>query len=275
MKIENKEFLKSERGDPKVIDKRSTDKTSGRFSRSTLPDTIIIHYTGSTTAESAIRTLTDPRVKASAHVVVDLDGTVTQLIPFSHIGWHAGVSSYGDRNGINKYSLGIEIVNPGYLTKTADGAFYTAYNQKVDASKAELKKHRNESSERYWHTYTTEQIVTVEEICRAMKEVFPISYLLGHEEISPKRKVDPGPCFPLEKLRSKILDLRSQDEDDLIQKGVVLVDNLNIRSDGNMAAGKVALPLKKDTLVEIIESKDGWHRVKVGIEGWVYSKFIG
>ncbi len=274
MKVENKALLKSEQGDPKVIDQCSTEKTSGTFDRSTLPDTIIIHYTGSTTAESAIRTLTDPRVKASAHLVVDLDGTVTQLVPFSHVAWHAGVSSYGDRNGINKYSIGIEIVNPGYLNQTEDGKFYTAYGQEVSASKAEKRKHKNESTERYWHIYTNEQIVCVEEICQAIKEVFPIHYLLGHDEISPHRKVDPGPCFPIDKFRSKILDLRSQDKDDLIETGVVMVDNLNIRSDANMSATKVALPLKKDTIVRILESKEGWYRVKTEMEGWVYGKYI-
>ena len=73
------------------------DKTSGSFGQG-LPDTIIIHYTAGPSVSSAVNTFKDPSVKASAHVVIDHDGTITQLIPFNKIGWHAGESSWHDRN---------------------------------------------------------------------------------------------------------------------------------------------------------------------------------
>ena len=76
--------------------------------------------------------------------------------------------------------------------------------------------HRNQTVARYWHAYTDKQIAVVEEICRVLVEAYPIKDILGHEEISPNRKIDPGPAFPLDKLRRLILDPdRSQDEGEL------------------------------------------------------------
>ena len=72
-------------------------------------DTIIIHYTASKNAASAIQTLTDVEREVSAHLVIDRDGSITQLLPFNVIGWHAGISRWGKRESFNQYSIGIEI----------------------------------------------------------------------------------------------------------------------------------------------------------------------
>ena len=89
------------------------------------PDTVVVHYTAGPSAESAIRTLCDPGRKASAHVVIDFDGSITQLVPFNLIAWHAGKSRHEDRVGLNKYSIGIEIVNAGKLVKS--GSSYVSW----------------------------------------------------------------------------------------------------------------------------------------------------
>src|SRR5687767_7791791 len=83
-------------------------------------DTIIIHYTAGGSPESSIATLIDPNIRASAHVVVGRDNSVTQLVPFNLIAWHAGESQYGNRVGFNQYSIGIEIDNAGKLEKRGD-----------------------------------------------------------------------------------------------------------------------------------------------------------
>ena len=93
----------------RVRNKQLVNKSSGEFEKGKL-DTIVIHYTAGP-FQSSLNTLKNPKVKASAHVIVDRDGSVTQLIPFNEIAWHAGESSYGTRTGLNKYSIGIEIVN--------------------------------------------------------------------------------------------------------------------------------------------------------------------
>lgn len=275
MKVEDKsKLVKSSDADPNIVLDLDTDKTSGRYTSDNLPDTIVIHYTGGTTLGGAQSTLQDPNVKASAHLLVDYDGSIVQLVPFSHIAWHAGKSNYNGRSGFNKYSIGIEIVNPGYLVKTGNNEFRTAYGHTVEPENAALLRHKNENEARYWHEYKEAQLVVTEKICFALKAAFPIQYILGHDEISPKRKTDPGPCFPIESLRGKILDLRSMDDDDFPDTGVVAVDNLNIRANASASADKVAKPLKKDAIVHVLEEKDGWYKVKTEITGWVSAQYI-
>ena len=276
MKIDSKGLLtKSTDTDPAISIRVKTDKTSGQFPNEDLPDTVVIHYTGGTTLAGAESTLIDPNVKASAHLLVDYNGDIVQLVPFKYIAWHAGTSKFNGRNGLNKFSIGIEIVNPGYLIEQADGRLKTEYSHVIDPANAEKRMHKNQSAERFWHNYTPEQIESVEKICFALKSNYKIKYIVGHDEIAPRRKQDPGPCFPIERLRTSIFDLRSLDEDEYPDTGVVTVDNLNIRADAEATASKIAQPLKKDALVEIIEKKDGWYKVKTEITGWVSAKYIG
>ena len=132
---------------------------SGEFKAGNL-DTLIMHYTGGPTAESAINTMVNPTVKASAHIVVGRDGKITQLIPFNIIAWHAGNSSWKGRTGYNNYSIGIEIVNLGPLTKSGD-VYRSAYGKTIDNKDVIQAVHRNESAPRYWQTYTLEQLDAV------------------------------------------------------------------------------------------------------------------
>ena len=159
------------------------------------PDTIIIHYTAGSSGKSSIRTLCDPNSKASAHVVVDKDGTITQLVPFNTIAWHAGRSSYNGRTGFNKYSIGIEIDNAGPLTKTGTG--YTSwFGRRYPESDVIEAVHRNGTKPGFWHRYEEEQISAVQTLCEALVDTYQITSILGHEEIAPARKQDPGPAFP-------------------------------------------------------------------------------
>ena len=129
----------------------ASPKTSGPFGPK-LPDTIIIHYTGGSSVESSVRTLCDPNVKTSAHVVVGRVGDITQLVPFDTIAWHAGRSAYGEREGFNKFSIGIEIDNAGRLTKSGDGweSWFGRDYLKKDVYEG---VHRNETEPSFWHRY--------------------------------------------------------------------------------------------------------------------------
>lgn len=253
----------------------NTPNHSGKFEDGAL-DTIIIHYTAGPTANSAIRTLTNPRVKASAHLVIGRDGSITQLAPFNIIAWHAGPSSYRGRKGFNKYSIGIEIVNAGPLTKSGDSYrawFGTAYpaNEVIEAV------HRNQTKPRFWHIYTPEQIEVTTNICRILIDEYNIKHILGHEEISPHQKIDPGPAFPLDKMRDQLLQGRrdANDGDILPERGRVMVSKLNIRSNPSLNGDKVAQPLEKGTVVRLLDKSGGWFKVATEIEGWVAAKYIG
>lgn len=243
-----------------------------------LPDTIIVHYTAGSSAESSVETLCDPGTKASAHLVIGRDGRIAQLVPFDTIAWHAGKSTYRGRVGFNKYSIGIEIDNAGRLTKSGGG--YHAWFGKI-YPEAEVVEavHRNESTPTYWHLYTEEQIAAVYELCVHLADSYRITSILGHEEISPTRKSDPGPAFPLDKLRERVLYRdraeEGQEESPPVQHvGLVNAPKINIRSAPALSAATVAPPLTQGTILEIMREADGWVEVKVQTRGWVKKEYI-
>ncbi|HKR03049.1 MAG TPA: N-acetylmuramoyl-L-alanine amidase [Bacteroidia bacterium] len=248
-----------------------------------LPDTIVIHYTAGGSLQSSVATLCDPKSSASAHVVVGRDGKIVQLADFNVVTWHAGKSTMQDnngkiRNGVNQYSIGIEIDNAGLLTKKEDGSFVSWFGKVYNSDEVVQGIHRNESVARYWHAYTEKQIETVNSICQALIAFYPIKYIAGHEEISPGRKTDPGPAFPLSKLRDRLLKAeRKLDEpaqNNLPMRGIVQATSLNIRTRPELNADLKAKPLTQGTPVKILEEKDGWYRVEVVVEGWTSAKFI-
>ena len=259
--------------------KGASQKESPNRGGSLSADTIVIHYTAGPSAESAIRTMTDPARKVSAHLVVDYNGSLTQLVPFDKIAWHAGKSSHLGRSGLNKYAIGIEIVNAGKLLKSGSN-YVSWFGRKYPAEDVIYAIHRNESSPAYWHAYTEKQISAVEEVCRLLVDTYEIEYILGHEEISPSRKIDPGPAFPLDKMRNRILNLNPRDEQgaaeesELSRSGRVMAGKLNIRSGPDVTQDKVARPLKQNQRVKILEKKNGWYRISTEIEGWVSADYI-
>ena len=268
MKIENDKLV----GDS--IEFQDSSKHSGNFSQD-LPDTIIIHYTAGGSANSAINTLSNPNVKASAHIIIDWDGSITQLIPFNKIAWHAGRSSWNGRTGLNKFSIGIEIVNPGHLKKV--GQQYQSWFGKFYLEEEVISAtHRNESKERYWHIYKEEQITAVKEVCELLTEEYGIKEILGHEEIAPRRKTDPGPAFPLDKLRGTIFNDRKEINTNLTEltNGIVSVDELNIRENPTVTSKKVNSPLPQGVKVEILDKNGDWLFVSTIIKGWVHSNYI-
>lgn len=238
-------------------------------------DSIIIHYTGGP-AKAAINSFKNPRLKVSAHIIISRDGTITQMVPFNRVAWHAGRSEYQGRTGFNKYSIGIEIENSGNLVKS--GNVYRAwFGSAYDPSDVIEAVHRNETRSKFWHVYTEEQIALVTQVCHLLVDAYDIKNILGHEEISPKRKLDPGPAFPLDRLRAQILaaDRDSEDGDvAAVDAGSVIVNKLNIRSTPSTKGKLAGPPLIKGTEVKILEEKDGWYKVQTVAEGWVSGKYI-
>ncbi len=173
------------------------------------PSILLMHYTACDTASSAINTLTDGDSdnRVSVHLVLDRDGTVTQLLPFNRVGWHAGKSSWDGESHVNNFSIGIEQVNAGPLLKTASGSFVTQLeHHDIPASRAVYAKHRITGLETWWETYPPEQVVAAILIGQAIHRAYPsIEEVLGHEDVAPHRKTDPGPAYPLISVASQIL----------------------------------------------------------------------
>lgn len=179
--------------------------TPGLFAAA--PDTALVHYTATLGLESALRQLTATRGRnsVSAHIVVDRDGSYYQLLPFSKVAWHAGESVWQGRSGLNQFAIGIELINAGRLeTRAGQEGLFTWYGAPVRAEDAERGTHRNETAPSWWHRYPLEQVEATHTLCQLLVGHYPIEWILGHEEVSPGRKVDPGPAFPLDQLRADL-----------------------------------------------------------------------
>lgn len=178
------------------------------------PAVIVLHYTAGRSFEQSCKWLCDPAAKASAHIVIGRGGSIAQLVPFDQRAWHAGESSLvlgGARgyahvpmHGLNQFSIGIELDNAGLLHRTAVG-WVTAWGAKVGGDDVVIAEHKHGGGVRGWHAYTSDQIEACEEVCRALMAAYPsIVEVVGHDDIAPKRKLDPGPALNLESFRSRL-----------------------------------------------------------------------
>lgn len=168
------------------------------------PAFLILHYTAGLSASSAVSWFLDPRSKASAHLVVARDGAVTQLMAFDRGCWHAGKSRWQGIDGLNSHSIGIEIVNAGRLTRAGSG-WKSWSGETIPEGQVVVARHPAERESAGWHAYGSAQIAAVMAIGAALHRAYRFREVLGHEDISPGRKVDPGPAFPLAAVASRIL----------------------------------------------------------------------
>ena len=232
------------------------------------PDIIVLHYTASPTAKSALAAMMGGR-PASAHLCVDTDGTTYQLSDLNTICWHAGKSKYAGRVGLNSSSIGIEIVNVGWLKKVGENKYVDAYKHPVDPEHVYKGKHRNKcTTPIYWHTYPEEQVQKVFEICEAICKIYPIKYIVGHEEISPCRKQDPGPAFPLDEFRRKLLGGIEPGT-----KATIKIDGTGIYTHPDVNSSRIE-DLDEDEVVVLLNKIGDWYKVNEKMQGWVADKYI-
>jgi len=131
---------------------------------------IIIHYTGMKKESVAITRLQDPKSKVSSHYLIKRNGEIINLVPDLFEAWHAGVSSWKHFKSLNKNSIGIEITNPGH--------------------------------QHGYKRFSEKQIFSLQKLLNILVKKYKIKkkYILGHSDISPGRKKDPGEKFPWEML---------------------------------------------------------------------------
>jgi N-acetylmuramoyl-L-alanine amidase len=232
------------------------------------PDMIVIHYTASRTHKGALAAMMGGR-QVSAHLLIDTDGTIYQLSDLNTITWHAGVSEYGGRKNLNNCSIGIEVVNVGFLKKVGEGKFVDAYQQAVDPSQVYQGKHRNKcTTPQYWYKYPQVQVEKIFEVCEAICQTYDIQYIVGHEEIAPCRKQDPGPAFPLDELRRKLLSAIAPNT-----KGTVKNQGAGIYIEADENSQRIE-DLDEGEEIRLQARKGDWLKVKEKMQGWVATKFI-
>ena len=166
------------------------------------PTLIVLHDTAGRLANgSSVAWFADPKAKASAHVVVERDGSVTQVVSFDRVAWHAGPSSWRGRSNCNAFAVGIEIVNPGKLTGTPANAkawFGESFGPESGIVRASTPAH----GDGCWMPYTAAQLRTVEQLIAALGREHPIGEVVAHHDISPGRKVDTTPLMDWPRMRA-------------------------------------------------------------------------
>lgn len=126
---------------------------------------LVLHYTGMPSAAEALERLCDPAAEVSAHYLVDEDGTVWSLVPEERRAWHAGISFWRGETDVNSASIGIEIVNPGH--EFGYRPFPEAQMRAVEALAGEI----------------------------LARHPIPAWNVVGHSDVAPRRKQDPGELF--------------------------------------------------------------------------------
>jgi len=236
-----------------------------------------MHYTAARSADESIRWLCSPAARASAHVVIGRDGGVTQLVPFDRVAWHAGVSSWDGIKGLNRHSIGIELDNAGRLTRQG-GRWCAWFGTPYPDDQVMEAVHKHESAPSGWHVYTPAQIDSALAVAAALIEKYDLEDVIGHEDISPGRKSDPGPAFPMASFRARLLG-RVQDEAPLFRTTTAV----NIREGPDTAQVKLAVsPLPPGTEVEVLRESGRWRLVDVrgevkgetDVQGWVHGDYL-
>ena len=151
-----------------------------------VPDMVVVHYTAMATGNAAVARLCDPEFEVSAHYLVNVDGRIVRMVDEDKRAWHAGAGRWGDVTDINSRSIGIELANCGSVPFAA---------AQIDALEALLRD------------ITVRHAITPERI-------------IGHSDMAPQRKIDPGPRFDWRRLAvqglsiwPEMFELRKVDED--------------------------------------------------------------
>ena len=164
-------------------------------------DMLVLHYTGMASAEAAIERLCDPDAKVSAHYVIEENGAIWRLVPETLRASHAGLSCWEGKTDLNAVSLGIEIVNPGH--------------------------------EWGYRPFPDAQMLSVERLCRTLisRYSIPAHRVVGHSDIAPDRKTDPGELFDWPRLARAGIGIWPRTE---LPRSGLAVDE--VRAIGDLAA---------------------------------------
>src|SRR6185437_12839579 len=181
-------------------------------------DVLLIHYTGMQTGQEAIARLRDPAARVSSHYVVNEDGTVVRLVDERKRAWHAGISYWRGHSGLNDRSIGIEIVNPGH--------------------------------EWGYRDFPVLQLAAVCDLCLSIlsRHPIPARNVVGHSDVAPLRKQDPGELFDWEALAQNGVGLWPENMPDL-GNGGALRDAESLR-DVRLALARIGYRVASDGAID-------------------------
>ncbi|MGR3466929.1 MAG: N-acetylmuramoyl-L-alanine amidase [Shimia sp.] len=262
------------------------------------PEIVVLHDTASRLEKFNARDYLARKNtgKVSVHYVIELEGDVSQLVPNNRRANHAGRSRYHGREWCNGFSIGIELVNPGRMRDvSADGDASIArtwYGEEFEWS-AETEFYPRTTPEHghgLWMLYPAAQIAALTELLEKLfaNPAYPLKDIVPHWYVSPGRKNDTNPLFPLEEIRARILgrddprDVATEEGSSQPEGAVVQVSThgagLNLRRWPSFNPN-VLTSIPNGTLLDVerVGRFDGrdWARVQYGgHEGWVVGTYL-
>ena len=158
---------------------------------------LILHYTGMKKEKNAINKLTNEKSKVSCHYIIKNNGEILTLVPDLYTSWHAGISAWKNFKFLNKNSIGIEISNPGH--------------------------------ENFYKKFSKKQVNSIQNLILFLIKIYKIkkNFILGHSDIAPESKKDPGERFPWKYLSKKKIGIwHNLDERKLVKNRNIKINNL-------------------------------------------------
>lgn len=265
------------------------------------PRVFVFHDTAGPSLSSAKNWFLNPNAKASAHFVLERDGTLIQMVPTNKSAWHAGKSSWKGVSGVNSFGVGIEIVNPGQLAKSGNVYipwYKTPYTDtdiagQGDIREGSIKSYKGYSWSGYWMDYTPIQIEKAIGVCQAVVDAYGIAEenCVTHWMISPGRKVDTNPLFPLDAVVSRAFGRKDSiaNETESVLHSTVISDcyfrqwpsyyKSNIigvlKKGAPYKLNRQGVFLREGDNIKCTATEDEWSNITVdNVDGWVISQAL-
>ena len=189
---------------------------------------IVFHYTGMNNEKEAFKKLNNINSKVSCHYFIKNNGEVVTLVPNLYVAWHAGISNWKKYKSLNKFSIGIEISNPGHNFK--------------------------------YRRFSKKQIIAIIKLSRFLIKKYKIKKenIVGHSDIAPDRKIDPGEKFPWKYLsKKKIGYWHNLNYQKLVKERKVSTNNLEkikFIKNLNKLGYSQNYKIKKNTYIKVLTS---------------------
>lgn len=251
--------LVADAGDPAI--RFDASPNTGGTVRGGKPQFLVLHYTAGGTGAGAVRVFKDatPGSRVSAHLVIDHDGSITQMVPFDTVAFHAGASRWRGKTGLNAWSVGIEIANWGQLQRDANGTWRSWTGAEIPAERVMMAEHKNSPGRAHgWEIFDEAQIEATVAAARAIVSAYGMDEwdMIGHDDISPFRKIDPGPALAVDIVRARVFGEEMAGPDGSVFK-VDSDTGLNLRTGPSLDAEKIK-NLANGTPVRVIERAGPW-----------------
>jgi N-acetylmuramoyl-L-alanine amidase len=227
------------------------------------PKYIVMHFTTGTQLSSTINWFQKPGT-ASTHLLIGRDGRVIQFVPFNHRGHHVGFSFWEGERDLNRFTIGIELDNAGYLRRE-NGQWFRKKTLIPEERVTEIE-HWKGTGKRGWEKFPDVQIKAAIEVVKALVAHYNIQDIIGHDMLNLVNRSDPGPLFPMAAWQREIF---AREEPNFIPHFIANeTGQTEIFANPGGSPPKIPHPefpgkLPERSGVKVIEKQDKWSLVKV------------